>query len=247
MPYTNNHGIRIHYQVEGTGPALVLQHGFTSSLEAFRRFGYTTALKDRYRLVLPDARGHGLSDKPHDAEAYTLATRVGDIVAILDDLNVSKAHFWGYSMGGVIGFGMAKHAADRVQSLIIGGAHPYADPIEAFRQVDGKDSQVFVKAVEQFIGEPLTPELLPFVLANDLEALAAVAQPRPSMEDVLPAMTMPCLLYVGTADRRYPFVKKCVERMPNAQLFEVPGCSHLAAYVHAARVLPRAQEFLTSM
>jgi len=72
MPYVDNNGIRIHYQVEGEGPPLVLQHGFTSSMRRWYLHGYVDAMKSAYQLVLVDARGHGQSDKPHDPAAYDL-------------------------------------------------------------------------------------------------------------------------------------------------------------------------------
>jgi pimeloyl-ACP methyl ester carboxylesterase len=110
MAYADNRGVRIHYRVEGSGPPLVLQHGFTSSIEDWYEAGYVDALERDYRLILVDARGHGDSDKPQDAEAYPLEKRVGDVVAVLDALKIEKAHFWGYSAGGWIGFGMAEFA-----------------------------------------------------------------------------------------------------------------------------------------
>lgn len=79
MPHAWNDKVRIHYEVEGSGPPLVLQHGITQTLDAWRRAGYVDALKSRYRLILVDARGHGASDKPHDPTAYRLASRAGDI------------------------------------------------------------------------------------------------------------------------------------------------------------------------
>jgi len=72
-----------------------------------------------------DCRGHGASDKPHDFEAYGMALQVADVVAVLDDLNISKAHYFGYSVGGYIAVGLAKHASERFHSLIISGAHPH--------------------------------------------------------------------------------------------------------------------------
>jgi pimeloyl-ACP methyl ester carboxylesterase len=66
----------------------------------------------------------GRVTNPHDPAAYELPLHVGDIVAVLDALNLRRAPFWGYSMGGWIGFGMAKYAPERVQALIIGGQHP---------------------------------------------------------------------------------------------------------------------------
>ena len=131
MPYASHQGTRIHYQVEGEGPPLVLQHGFTGNLKRWYSFGYVDALKADYQLILVDARGHGASDKPHDSAAYALPLRVGDVLAVLDALHLDKADYWGYSMGGWIGFGMAKYAAQRVHSLVIGGAHPYEQRLPA--------------------------------------------------------------------------------------------------------------------
>lgn len=101
MPHATNQGIRIHYRVEGEGPALILQHGMTWSMEGWARHGYVDVLKPYYRLVLVDARGHGKSDKPHQASAYELSLHVGDIVAVLDALDLPSAHFWGYFDGGM--------------------------------------------------------------------------------------------------------------------------------------------------
>ena len=107
MPYADNDGVRIHYRVEGQGPPLVLQHGFSESVVDWYEAGYVDALRSDYRLILIDARGHGASDKPHDPDAYELERRVTDVVAVLDGLAIKKAVFWGYSMGGWIGFGTA--------------------------------------------------------------------------------------------------------------------------------------------
>jgi pimeloyl-ACP methyl ester carboxylesterase len=103
----------------------VLQHGFTDSLESWYEFGYVSALKPDYRLILLDARGHGGSEKPHEPAAYEDQLNVADILAVLDTLHIATAHFFGYSMGGWIGFALAKYAPERVSSLIIGGRHPY--------------------------------------------------------------------------------------------------------------------------
>ncbi len=69
MPYADNEGVRIFYEVVGDGPPLVLQHGMMMSLRRWSMAGYVDALKSKYRLILIDARGHGQSDKPHDPAA----------------------------------------------------------------------------------------------------------------------------------------------------------------------------------
>ena len=122
MPRVVNKGISIHYRVEGSGPPLVLVHGITDSSETWYERGYVAALKPNYRLVVIDARGHGQSDKPHDPPSYAPEKLASDIVAVLDDLGITTAAYWGYSRGGWTGFALARQALDRVACFVIGGA-----------------------------------------------------------------------------------------------------------------------------
>ena len=88
MPYVNNQGVRIYYEVEGQGSSLVLGHGGSDNMDMYRRMGYTDALKDDFQLILFDFRGHGRSDKPREASAHR--TRIADdVVAILDNLGIA--------------------------------------------------------------------------------------------------------------------------------------------------------------
>ena len=157
MPYAHNGGVRIHYEAEGKGPALVLQHGFTESVVDWYETGYVEALKPDYRLILIDARGHGDSDKPHDPDAYVLNRRVADIVAVLDALGIAKVLYWGYSMGGWIGFGLAKYAKERVRALVIGGQHPYARSMGALREMVQKGIAQGSGAFELLVGSYCRP------------------------------------------------------------------------------------------
>jgi pimeloyl-ACP methyl ester carboxylesterase len=250
MPYADHQGIRIHYQVEGEGPPLVLQHGFTGNLRRWYALGYVGALKATYQLILVDARGHGASDKPHDAAAYDLPLRAGDVVAVLDALNLTKAHYWGYSMGGWIGFGMAKYAARRVHSLVIGGAHPYEQRLPASSRLDGSDPEAFLAALFgrlQIDPTTIPPAVREELLANDFRALAAAQQDRPSLEDTLPMMTMPCCLYAGDADPLYPKVRECAQHIPGAISFAMVGLDHGAAFREAGLVLPHVTTFLHTL
>ncbi len=79
MAVVDNDGVRIHYEVEGDGPPLMLMHGMGGSIENWRRAGYIDALKAQYRLILVDSRGFGGSDKPHDIAAYTREAKVSDV------------------------------------------------------------------------------------------------------------------------------------------------------------------------
>lgn len=249
MPYADNEGIRIHYKTEGEGHPLVLQHWSLATMENWYDYGYVSALKNDYRLVLLDARGHGGSDKPHTPDAYELEKRVGDIVAVLDDLGIVKAHYFGYSMGGWIGFGMARYAPERLRSLIIGGAAPYASDMDGLRQFvrSGveKGPEALVAMWEEQYGA-LPSELRERMLAYDYEALLVVAQDRESLEAVLPTMRMPVLLYAGEMDEYQP-IEECAKQIANATFFTLPGLDHGGAIMRGDEVLPHVKRFLAEV
>ena len=250
MPYANHQGIHIHYQIEGEGPPLVLQHGFTGNIKRWYLAGYVDALKPNYQLILVDARGHGASDKPHDPAAYTLPLHVGDVIAVLDALHLNKVNFWGYSMGGHIGFGMAKYAPKRVHALIIGGAQPYGRKLLPSSRLDGSDPDAFVAEFFRRLEVDSTafpPAIREELYANDFRALAAALQDRPSLEDLLPTMTMPCLLYASDADPVYPKTQACAQQIPNATFFALQGLDHSAAFREAGLVLPSVIKFLRAV
>ena len=248
MSYADNRGIRIHYRVEGEGPPLVLQHGFTQSIDDWYEFGYVDALKRNYRLILVDARGHGQSDAPHDPSGYGLDKRVADVISVVDAIGVAKAHFWGYSMGGWIGFGMAKYAPDRVNRLVIGGSHPYArdqSPVRQFLRAhlgDGDDE--FVSALENRFGSSVSAARKARLGAVDRKAWLALSEDRPELSDILAGMRMPTCLYAGDADPLYPQAKAAGELIPGSVFFSLPGLSHPEAFRSVDLVLPRVVDFL---
>jgi pimeloyl-ACP methyl ester carboxylesterase len=249
ISYANNQGVRIRYEVEGNGPPLVLVQGLTGYLELWHELGYVDSLKKDYRLILIDIRGHGGSDKPHDSEAYKLELLVADIVAVMDDLKISKAHYLGYSAGGRIGFGLAKYAPTRFHSFIIGGAFPdefSQDSVNGMLQLLKMGMKSVVDAFEKR-GLKTTLRMKTRLLANDTEALAAFMLSnmwRASLEDALPNMTMPCLFFVGEADPNCASAKKCANRMRNAEFISFPGRGHLEVLSQSHLVLPHITKFL---
>ena len=247
MPFVTNQGVRIHYETIGNGPVLVMHHGTTGSGADWIDLGYVDALKAYRQLILLDARGHGQSDKPHDPTAYDLALRTSDVVAVLDELGIQKADYFGYSLGGWIGFGLAKHSPDRFRSFIVGGAHPYAENMQPFRDFMPRDRDAFAAMVDQVFGNRLTPAMRTRLLANDLDALRASTQDRESNADVLPSMTMPCLLYVGELDPRIAQVRQCASDLPNATFFTLPKCDHIAASAQSELAIPHLKAFLSKV
>ncbi len=253
MPYADNNGVRIHYHVEGQGPPLIMQHGFSGSLHGWHDSGYVKPLKQEYTLILTDTRGHGLSDKPHDPKDFDMALKVGDVTAVLDDLNIDKAHYMGYSLGGRAGYGVAKYAPERFHSIIIGGMHPYGN------KRGGGDTQsridLLKKGMEAYIAEaeaergPMPPERRARMLASDPESLIASSielRDFTGIEEVLPTMTMPCLLFMGEEDGLYPDAKEAARHMPNVTFVSFPGLNHGQTSQSSHLVLPHVFEFLKS-
>jgi pimeloyl-ACP methyl ester carboxylesterase len=247
MPHATNQGVRIHYRVEGEGPALVLQHGFTWNMDGWARHGYVDALRPHHRLILVDARGHGASDKPHEASAYELSLHVRDIVAVLDALDVPAAHFWGYSMGGWIGFGLAKYAPERARGLILGGAHPYGRSLPS--RLDASDPKAFLKGMLSGFGvdfDTLPADKQAEFLDNDFLALAAAPGARPSLQDVLPTMRMACFLYCGELDGTIADTQRCAKEIPHSTFVSFPNLNHPETFYRADVVLPAVMTFLQS-
>jgi pimeloyl-ACP methyl ester carboxylesterase len=247
MPYAENGNTRIYYTVEGTGPAVVMQHGGFGSGEDWREFGFVETLKRDYRVILVDARGHGMSGKPHDPAAYDLVLRAGDVLTAMDAAGVSRAHYVGYSMGGWIGFGLARAAPQRFTSMVLGGAHPWPESMAALRNMMPADAGAFVAMAEPLWKPFFTPALRDRMLQTDCMAQRALLQDRVSQADLIPAMRMPCLLYAGDRDPRHGKAQECAHELPNGRFFTVPGCDHIAAYARGDLVLPEVAAFLSSV
>lgn len=245
MPYATNQGVQLYYEIIGQGSPIILIHSFFSDREDWKEFGYVERLQSDYQLILLDVRGRGASDKPHHPGAYSLKLLVEDIVLILDDLNLKKTHYLGYSMGGWIGFGMAKYAANRLSSLMIGGAHPYASNKGHLRR---RYSQIREEWEAQIESMEIPALFRARVLKNDLQALLAAAQDRADMSDVLATISVPCLIYAGEADEPvYPRAKQCVSQIANATFLSLPRLNHGDAYLQSELILPHLINFLTSI
>ena len=106
MSYATNplDGVRTYFEDEGgDAPAVLFYTGFADPLEVAKASALAGALSHEFRLVFADHRGQGRSDKPWEVDAYALATRTADAVAILDTLGLHRAHFVGSSWGARLG------------------------------------------------------------------------------------------------------------------------------------------------
>ena len=108
--------INLHYNDSGSaGPVLVLLHGLTANAHAFDALipGFTEC----YRVICPDLRGNGLSDKPDTG--YTVEDHVQDILSLISHIGTGKVYLGGHSFGGYLAFYIAAHYPDVVNRVVI--------------------------------------------------------------------------------------------------------------------------------
>lgn len=112
--------VEIYYELDGEGEPLMLLHGLGSS-------GSSWALQrdvfaEKYRVIVPDGRGHGRSSKP--SGPYSVSMFAADMIGLLDRLGITAVHLVGLSLGGMIGFQMAVDYPERLKSLTVINSGP---------------------------------------------------------------------------------------------------------------------------
>ena len=116
---TQSRGHTISFEDAGTGPAIVLIPGWTMSAADWRDAGYIDRLATSHRVLAVDPLGNGLSDKPHELEAYGWPDVAADLVAAMDAAGVDRAVAWGYSYGAALAAAVAAEFPDRIAALIL--------------------------------------------------------------------------------------------------------------------------------
>lgn len=123
--FFKSNGVRIRYVVEGKGEPVVLIPGMTLDVESqWDESGIRKALTNHYQVIAFDIRGHGKSDKPHEAAAYGVEM-VEDVRRLLDHLHIKKAHVVGYSLGGTIALKFVTMYPERCLSVVLGEGAVY--------------------------------------------------------------------------------------------------------------------------
>jgi pimeloyl-ACP methyl ester carboxylesterase len=115
--YADSNGVKIHYATTGSGPLVVMIHGFPDYWYTWRN--QMDALADSYQVVAMDQRGYNLSDKPAGVENYDMRLLVGDVIAVIRHLRKEKAIIVGHDWGGAVAWTLAMSAPDYVDKLII--------------------------------------------------------------------------------------------------------------------------------
>jgi len=231
MPKLNRDGVNIYYEVHGSGPPLILTHGYSSTSDMWQ--GQIAALSRHYKLVLWDMRGHGRSDYPENPAAYSEALTVADIAALLDAAGAEKAVIGGLSLGGYMSLAFHRVHPERVRALLIIDTGP------GFKKDDGP---VQTKLTVGRTGDRFEREGLDVlksasrerstVTHRDASGLARAARGMLTQRDArvieaLPDIKVPSLIVVGADDT--PFLAASdymAAKIPGAQKVVIPAAGH---------------------
>jgi pimeloyl-ACP methyl ester carboxylesterase len=115
--YADSNGVKIHYASLGSGPLIVMIHGFPDFWYTWR--DQMEALSDKYQCVAIDQRGYNLSDKPKGVENYDVRLLVGDVAAVIKALGRDKAIIVGHDWGGLVAWQVALNLPQMTEKLII--------------------------------------------------------------------------------------------------------------------------------
>ncbi|WP_322796895.1 alpha/beta fold hydrolase [Tepidiforma sp.] len=251
MPHLDRDGVSIFYQVAGSGPAILLSHGYSATSRMWD--AQVSALSPEYAVVTWDMRGHGQSDSPDDPSAYSEAHTVADMAAILDALGVESAVIGGLSLGGYMSLAFHLAHPDRVRALMLFDTGPgYRNP--AGREAWNRTAEARAVAFETRGLEALGPGAEVRIAAHRsarglaLAARGMLAQFDSRIIESLPSIAVPTLVLVGEKDE--PFLGATdymAAKIPGARKVVIPGAGH-AANIDQPEAFNRAvREFLASL
>jgi pimeloyl-ACP methyl ester carboxylesterase len=230
-------GLEIAYQewgeenreAPGGLPAVVLHHGFAANADAnWVATGVVDALTTAGRKVIaPDARGHGRSEKPHDPERYGEQRMARDLAVLVETIEADEIDLVGYSMGAIVSLLFAS-GDERVRRLVIGGVG--SGVIECGgvdRRAVPNDAIIEALSVEDpsklDVPQALAFRQLADALGADREALAAQATSIYRGEIALNQISAPTLLIAGDTDPLAIRPQVLVDAIPEARLELLSG------------------------
>jgi len=231
MPtFTSFDGTEIDYDDVGTGPPVLLLHGFAADRVAnWEQPKVVQALVDAgHRVISSDARGHGRSGKPHDPAAYAELAMPRDAQALLDHLGIGSVHLVGYSMGSIVSTKLAP-MDDRIRSVALGGAGVDFEVVDNPKRRKAIADALLAEDPAT-IANPAAAGFRVFADATgaDRLALAAIQQAEPDPPVDPGAITVPTLVLTGDGDDLVGSPHELAAKIPDARVQVVSG-DHLSA------------------
>jgi len=241
-------GIQMAYDVEGSGPAVVLLHGFPFNRSMWSE--QVAALSDAYRVITPDLRGFGqTSAAPEQQEQpATMREMAEDVAALLDELDIERFALGGLSMGGYVALAFYRSFPLRVRALILADTRPQSDTDEARENRERQARQATSEGMEG-IAEAMLPKMLSpatikerkevverlraMMTGTDPHAAAAALRgmaERPDHTYLLARILAPTLIMVGSEDQVTPLTDAQVmqREIRGSRLEVIEGAGHVS-------------------
>jgi pimeloyl-ACP methyl ester carboxylesterase len=232
MPTFSSNGFTLAFESFGAGKPVLCIHGFASSAKVnWIDTGWVETLTSTgYRAIVFDNRGHGLSDKPHDPEAYYPSLMAQDAVALLDQLGIEQTAVLGYSMGARIAAFMAFEHEQRIATAVFGGMG--MNLINGLS--DGNDIIAGLRAPSLHgLTHPTARQFRIFAdhTKSDREALAACMETsrQPMARADVRRIHAPVLVAVGEADEMAGSPQPLADLIPHGEAFVIPKRDHMRA------------------
>jgi pimeloyl-ACP methyl ester carboxylesterase len=231
MPKINRDGVDIYYEIHGSGPPLLLTHGYSSTSEMWH--GQIEALSKHHKLVLWDMRGHGRSDYPDDLFAYSEALTVADMAALLDQVGAKNAIVGGLSLGGYMSLAFYRAHPDRVCALLIIDTGPGFKKDDAREAWNKRAHETGDRFEREGLGALKSASRERSGISHrDASGLARAARGMLTQRDArviesLPDIKVPSLVVVGADDT--PFLAASdymAAKIPGAAKVVIPGGGH---------------------
>lgn len=253
--YLDLPGGRIHYNLLGEGPPLVLLHGLGSCTLDW--FPVTPGLAPAYRLILVDLRGHGESSRTLEG-GYGIKPMSDDVIRVLDELGVERAHLLGLSLGGCVALQLAvKHPA-RVNRMIVvnsfarlrhQGIRTFVSRLSRlYAALKGMDALARVVATSLFDDPEYQAITYERIRQNDLGVMrqTMLALARFNILDDLKRIQAPTLVLIGDRDRTVSplCAYDMMARIPRARLRVIADAGHALPYDQPEAFIKHTLEFL---
>ncbi|MBM3644160.1 MAG: alpha/beta fold hydrolase [Alphaproteobacteria bacterium] len=248
MQFLDRSGVRIAYEVHGSGPTLLLSHGYSSTMRMWD--GQIAALKDRWKVVLWDMRGHGASDYPADDARYSEALTVGDMASLLDAVGARRAVIAGLSLGGYMSLAFHATHPDRVRALMLFDTGPGFKKDEARAAWSANAHRRAADLEARGLAALNTSDEVRLTRHRDATGLARAARGMLAQADdrviqSLPSVKAPTLVLVGADDT--PFLAATdymASRIAGARKVVIPAAGHAANLHQPAAFNATVTDFL---
>ncbi|HEX4042794.1 MAG TPA: alpha/beta fold hydrolase [Xanthobacteraceae bacterium] len=253
-------GITINCQIDGpdSAPCLVFSNSLATTLAMWDE--QAAALKDSYRVLRYDQRGHGSTDAP--AGRYAYDTLLADAIGLLEALSIKTAHFAGLSMGGATALGLAERHPGRFDRIIVCDSPCQSTP-QSSQQWEERIAIAQKQGIEALVEPTVSRWVPPDILATNpphVDKIRAMIRGTPvngfigcaaaladhDYASAVAGVKRPVLFLVGEKDAPAPAMRKLNEKLPGSRYVEIAGAGHISNMDRPGEFTKAIRDFLAA-